>query len=501
MNIKEFITNFKNHPVLFIGTGVSLRYLENSFTWDGLLKKISNELMESEEFYLDIKSECLSDGKFKYDRIASKIEDEFNSILKKDRNGKFKKVNDIFYKNMENGITLSRFKIFISLIFSELKVRANMLEEIESLRKVRKNIGSIITTNYDKLIENIFEFNPLIGNDILLSNPYGALYKIHGCCDEPSKIIITEKDYEDFDKKYELIRAQLLSLFIHNPIIFIGYNIADENIKNILKTIFTYIEPNSVQAEKIRSNFLLVEYSKNSMNQIVTEHDIDMEGFSTIRINKIKTDDYISIYNALSDLQLPISAMDIRKVQNIVKEIYSGGNIKVSFTEDLETLENKDKVIAIGSTKTINYSVQNASELIRRYFKIIEEENVQILTAINSLKIQSSQYFPSFGFSKINNKVDFLDILKIQQSEKINLIRKLTKINCKTDNKTIEEIYSDENIPSSYKENAIIWSILEKKLNLNDVEIYLKNLIDTKSTNYRKILCAYDYVKYSDTLE
>lgn len=39
MDIQEFISKFKNHPVLFIGTGMSLRYLENSFSWDALLKK------------------------------------------------------------------------------------------------------------------------------------------------------------------------------------------------------------------------------------------------------------------------------------------------------------------------------------------------------------------------------------------------------------------------------------------------------------------------------
>ena len=85
------------------------------------------------------------------------------------------------------------------------------------------------------MIETLFEFNPLIGNDILLSNPYGSVYKIHGCVDAPDKIIITQNDYNLFNRRYELIRAQLLSLFIHNPIIFIGYSIGDENIRNILK--------------------------------------------------------------------------------------------------------------------------------------------------------------------------------------------------------------------------------------------------------------------------
>lgn len=95
--------------------------------------------------------------------------------------------------------------------------------------------------NYNELrqiVWKIFEFNPLIGNDILLSNPYGSVYKIHGCVSDSNNIIITREDYDNFNNKYELIRAQLLSIFIHNPIIFIGYSISDSNIKSLLKTIF-----------------------------------------------------------------------------------------------------------------------------------------------------------------------------------------------------------------------------------------------------------------------
>ena len=44
LNIKEFVSRYHNHPVLFIGTGISLRYLNNSYTWDGILSKISYDL-------------------------------------------------------------------------------------------------------------------------------------------------------------------------------------------------------------------------------------------------------------------------------------------------------------------------------------------------------------------------------------------------------------------------------------------------------------------------
>jgi len=207
MTIQEFIAQYKNHPVLFVGTGISLRYLKNSYTWDELLSKISFDFTDNPEFYLDVKSKCYENGKFNYLKIATILEEHFNQKLQEDRNGKFKHINDIFYENMSRNINLSRFKIYVASLFSKLDFRDEMNNELKDFKKTRKNIGSVITTNYDGLIEYIFEFIKLIGNDILLSNPYGSVYKIHGCFESPDKIIITDKDYSAFDSKYELIRA------------------------------------------------------------------------------------------------------------------------------------------------------------------------------------------------------------------------------------------------------------------------------------------------------
>src|SRR5690606_8218094 len=160
---------------------------------------------------------------------------------------------------------------------------------------------------------------------------------------------------------------------------------------SILKTIFTYVDTGSEMAEKIRNNFLLVEYEEGSSNTEVVEHDIDIEGIATIRINKIKTDNFKEIYGHLGNLSLPVSAMDIRKVQNVVKEIYAGGDIKVSITEDIETLKNGEKILAIGSLKTIKYEYHTAEEMMINYFKLIEESNHQLLKLVEKHKIQRNQ--------------------------------------------------------------------------------------------------------------
>lgn len=498
MTVQEFISQYRNHPILFVGTGISLRYLKNSFTWDGLLSKIAFDLTGNPEYYYDVKGQCHTNDKFDYLKIATIIETKFNLVLQEDRNGKFKHINDIFYDNMQKGINVSRFKIYISELFSSLDFKEEMAEELKDLKKIRKNVGSIITTNYDGLIENIFEFTKLIGNNILLSNPYGSVYKIHGCYENPDKIIITENDYLIFDNKFELIRAQLLSLFIHNPIIFLGYSVGDDNIKKILKTIFSYVEPNSELATKIKNNFLLVEYGKDIDNEIISEHDIVLDGGLTIRINKIRTDNFSSIYNGISNLNLPVTAMDIRKVQNIVKEIYAGGNIKVSITEDLDTLKNGDRILAIGSPKTINYHFETGAELLSNYFKVIDESNSQILNLIDKYKIQSSQYFAIFGFSKINSELKSSAKLKKQQENNILGCMKQISAHCQTKHMTIDSVIADVNISPTNKMNCVLWNTFHDNIPLDEIEQHLRENPSTTSTEYRKLLSIYDLKKYKE---
>lgn len=497
MELQSFINRFRNHPIMFIGTGLSLRYLSNSYSWEDLLRKIANELNPNEEYFLDIKAKCMGDGECDYPKMATILEQDFNGRLEADRNGKFKAINDAFYENMKRGRNISRFKLYIADILKEASFKPDMEDEIAELKRARKNIGSVITTNYDQMVEEMFSFSPLIGNDILLSNPYGSVYKIHGSVTAPDKIIITENDYREFNEKYELIRAQLLSLFIHNPIIFIGYNIGDKNIKDILKTIFSYVSYDSDEAQLIRDNFLLIEYEKGSNNSTVVEHDIDIDGFPTIRINKLKTDNFRAIYQALSNLLLPVSAMDIRKVQNVVRDIYAGGDIKVSITADLDGLKNSDKVLVVGSKNTIKYEFQTIPEMMANYFQIIEEANAQLLSLINKQRIQNSQYFPIFAFSKICTDIQNAEKLKLQQAEKVRILINNAPKDCQGQYATPTEVFDNTQIAQSNKIVAIICAIMNGSMDLDSVKEYLQTLEDKRTTNYRKVLCAYDIKRYS----
>lgn len=499
MHITDFVKGFKNYPVLFIGTGLSLRYLEKSYSWDSLLAKIASEIEPNEEFYIDIKSDVNNNGTDDFPAIGSILTKMFNVLLKNDRNGKFKNINDQYYKYYQSKThsKITRLQIYISELLKNPSLRESSQHEIEELKKAEKNIISVITTNYDQLVENIFNFHPLVGNDILLSNPYGAIYKIHGCVSHPEKIIITSEDYEQFEENYELIRAQLISLFIHNPIIFLGYSISDKNIIDVLRTIFKYVDSDSEIAEQIRKNFLIVEYEKNSTNTEVNDFDINLGNNQIIRINKIKTDKFSAIYQALSNLSLPVPAMDIRRIRDIARIITEEpNNLQVSISDDINNLNNSDRVLYIG-TKFISINIQ---DLIDAYFEIIENKDQSRLKALEKIKVRSNEYFPFFGFSKISSVANSSDLKNKQVSKLEEYFAKSQKDKLEYSYTTPQSVMDDFTISKSYVNKILTISTLNGAMNLDALEKYLReeSLQHSHNTDFRRLLCAYDLMRYGN---
>ncbi|MGU3290208.1 SIR2 family protein [Acinetobacter radioresistens] len=504
MQLSDFFSGMRNHPILFLGTGFSLRYLTQSYTWYDLLKKISDDLYGDPRKFLDLVDNCYVDGKSSLELVAERLESNFNQLSADDP--RFEDVNNIFYEYMAKNIRYSRFKIYICKLLENISEKEEMSSELAELVKARKNIGSILTTNYDLYVEKLFKFSPLIGNKILLSNPYGSIYKIHGCVSDASSMIITRADYDIFAQKYELIKAQILSLFMHNPIVFIGYSLGDENIRGLLKTIFSYVDINSEQAQKIRRNFLLVEYDKNNILTEVVEHDIDIENIGIIRINKVKTDNFSAIYKEISNLILHVSAMDIRKVQNVYHEILKGEKgISVTITEDIGDLNNNEMVLAIGAKDNIKYEFKKIDELFKEYFDILEEENKAIVEVINKHEIlKGKRVFPIYGFSSISNKIDKVDELKKLQLDKIkdhyrssifnNFNEEIAKYN------TVQSINDLPDCSNHRRQCLLFWNLYNGYIELEDVEKYLKSLNSEqlKATSIKKLFCLYDYKKYGE---
>lgn len=107
------------------------------------------------------------------------------------------------------------------------------------------------------------------------------------------------------------------------------------------------------------------------------------------------------------------------------------------------------------------------------------------------------QFFPMFGFSTINENLQSTTRLKNKQKMKLTQIKNETKEQYKTEYTEIDDINSCTEIANSNKIKSILWSILEGKISLELVEKYLRDFQDKDTTDYRRLLCAYEYKKYS----
>ena len=511
MYLNEFFQQVKNHPILFLGTGFSLRYLKESYTWEGLLQRVADDLFYDEDNpnwqrdYLRLKSRCFVNEHVSFELVAQELESIFNATVIDNDKKIFNGVREQYFDSIDKNKKFSAFKAYISELLSNHEIREDKASEIEELIKARKNLSAVITTNYDLLTEKTFEFfTPLIGNNILLSNPYGSIYKIHGCVSDSRNIIITAEDYEKFDKKYELIKAQMLSLFMHNPVIFIGYSITDENIRSILKTIFSYVDTNSEMVQKIRNNFLLVEYEPDSQSIEVAAHDIDIKGIGIIRINKIKTDKFSEIFRNISNLVLPISAMDIRKVQNIYHDIVKGSDgIKVTITVDPSKLNNNQTVLAIGTEKNLQVQFRNFNEIISDYFNIIAESNESLANLINKQENLQQRIIPIFGLSNVSNKINNLEQLKEIQIERLKKIYSSIPQTAKIIRGFDEIEQCDAKVSNKY--NQIYWNIFNEKISVDEIATHLKTgkCLGKNSDDslFKNLLSLYDYLKYGGTID
>ena len=134
------------------------------------------------------------------------------------------------------------------------------------------------------------------------------------------------------------------------------------------------------------------------------------------------------------------------------------------------------------------------------YFNIIEEDNNQVLELVDKVMIQSTQYFPIYGFALIDSTIKKIAKLKKQQKEKLKTMCDAVEKRYRVDESALVDIISNNNYAMTYKNQVIAYALLKGNITPEEVEPYLKDMSSThgNTTDYRRLLCAYDFVKYSE---
>lgn len=378
MNFIDKIKHNNQFPIIFIGSGITKRYFEDAPDWKELLEVIWGEVEEMDTFYEEIYN-----LREKYGENEYQINIELASILEKKYNKAFfsKKTSlDNLSLKKASEEEINPFKQRIANIFISLKRKKECEKEVEWFSKMLIKARMVLTTNYDDFIKSCFNLvntsiQVHVGNKGLFnkSEDYGELYKIHGSVNDVNTISITSKDYKKNEKKSALVDAKILSNLTESPIIFLGYSLTDQNIKNILNS---FIENAPFDIEQAASRIGVVEYDEWNMG-----FNEAIEGISNNRIHytRIRTDNYLELYKNIASIDQLYTPAEIRKYANSFRRIIEVKGPEKQLQTVLadyldidkwsnEQIKDKNIVVAFGNEKII-YTIPNFVDYIKNYFR------------------------------------------------------------------------------------------------------------------------------------
>lgn len=518
---KEIVKSFPSTPFLFVGSGLTRRYLGLP-NWDGLLEHFARKLKDDKYTYKSYLSKANNDRPF----AATLIEDDFNKRWFDDINFRTKS------ENVENAVDhgVTPFKAEVAYYikqFNELnELYTNEINLLSYLSK--QNISGFITTNYDNFLESITtDYKTFIGQEQLIFSPIqqmAEIFKIHGSADVPQSIILTKSDYEKFDTASTYLVAKLMTIFVENPIIFIGYSIGDKNIQNIIKDIVTCMSPEHIS--KLNNRFIFVKHNKNLKDSLEISKILHYVDDKAVPMTQIETDNYYMIYEGLKD---KCAAVPVRTLRFFKDQFYlyaqTAKPSKFIMVNINDANLNPDQLcISLGLEKRMA-KMGYTGIGVEDWYKNVIYDNYLECTSDELLSYSFTHLFKSQGqfalpiFKYISSSTnDYSEIIETNGIKNFDDLFNKGQIKGRH-NKTmtayaLTSITAVANFASEnghLKNNSLYYASLltEHEININDLKHFILRFLDENPTalsenyaddaaksNLKRLIRVYDWLKY-----
>jgi hypothetical protein len=395
-DIGETVTRANCQPVIFAGTGLSIRYF-GAPSWDGLLKWLVEDCDRFEQeygFYRQTRDPT-EVGQFLAEQYADWAwsnygeydeENEESELVGWDEN-LFDHENDrdIFLKaKVADYIRAKTPKTVDDLdenIVHEDISLDDALREIELLQEIQPH--AVITTNYDRFFEAIFneevtddnllndkrvgsagfnrdeEIDPedipsyrvVVGEQVLRTRyrNIGEILHIHGSVSDPESLVLTEDDYHEFNNRRRYLSSKMLTYFAEHPLLIVGYRPDDPNVQQVLTWADEVLSDDQSITEDIY--FLRWDEDAEDRGEYPREYDIKLDDGGNLRVKSIVTDDFDWVFKAFAEGdQLAVDPRYLRSLlaqtYDVVSSMSSGGEVvDVNRLEDVATDEGELRTV------------------------------------------------------------------------------------------------------------------------------------------------------------
>lgn len=304
---------------------------------------------------------------------------------------------------------------------------------------INLNVHTIITTNYDNLLEkaakNNMSFVQVIrqDKDLAYCTSGRKIIKMHGAF-ETDNFVLKEDDYLNYSDNFKLIETHIKSLIARNVVLFLGYSYNDPDIKKIFNWVkeilkddfqraylFNGFDKYNVYDEKYYKNlginviYAAKQYGKefleeNSKTYIINFlKEINNKNNDEIDVVHLSIDDIYNDLKLLSQLNyIPIKNLDsiFRKYGfgiDYDTQLYNYDKYNIELKKIIEKLYcNKDK--------TQNYD----NDIIKLCLKKSSINEIIIYDCQDS-KIQKNKYNVDFEKNEYRNLFINFDLDKIKE--------------------------------------------------------------------------------------
>ncbi|MDC7794984.1 SIR2 family protein [Bacillus altitudinis] len=531
MGVLRNLEENNEYPIIFIGSGMSKRYLENFPSWDELLKEYWEKLNENLNFYgylskisreIEKEHQNISKDELTYltnIRAAQEIETQFNELFMEE---KIKVPNLDVQTAYQDKI--SPFKKSIAEKFKTYQFKEDCQSEIELFTQFIRKAQIIVTTNYDTFIEDIFNYEydgkitTYVGHRGFFDQTEGwsELFKIHGSVEDPNSIVITKSDYDLYDKKSILISAKLIAALVQSPIIFLGYSLTDVNVQNMISDFASQLPKED--SRKSAQRIIIVE--RDEGNESILEEKLSDHNKGW-HYTLLKTDNFKKLFEELTKVNQGLSPYHVRKYHQVIKKLVVDKGKKGSLDavllspQELDAIEDKIDtgkpiVLALGDKAHI-YKMPNAISYMNDY--VFGKQEIMTDVALRYVASQSSH--SRIPFAKYVKDVD-LEKVDITTEEKEKILQRIqnhgsleemqnsiSRFNRQNYN-NIGDILNEE-FNNSRKIDLVVYNIDNFKD--EEIEAYVKEQIEQnfatstnqmEKTSLRRLAAAYDLKLYGD---
>ncbi len=162
---------------------------------------------------------------------------------------------------------------------------------------------------------------------------FGEIFHIHGDVSNPSTIVLTALDYDEWADKKKYVSAKLLTYFAEHPVFIFGYGLGDANVKAILRDTGELVADDD---GLIPNAYQIIWQSGD-----IPRYPPDQAGFSVddreYRTRAIYTNDFQWIFkalksqSALTSINPKLVRASAARTMKLIREDIPSGKVSVDY--------------------------------------------------------------------------------------------------------------------------------------------------------------------------